>query len=154
MEDDQTKYAFSANPHDDLDEDLEDHSTARPPRRRDDDQYALLHTDTEDGTHPGRPLSWGREHSPSAPGVGQVLHDADTSYHGGRTNNHDRLSRKAPANNPFKEHVPPVRKNVYDAGDAGTAYPSGDPFRDDLALSHGPNGGGGRVNFPEAEYHR
>lgn len=42
---------------------------------------------------------------------------------------------------------------------AGRGEPAGDPFRDDVALSHehgGYAGGGGRgrVEFPEADYHR
>lgn len=168
VEDDQTKYAFSSNPHDDLDEDLEDQPPAVRPHRRDDDEYALLHTDTEDGTHPGRPLSWGRDRvrdrdlaaSPQ-PG-GHTFDEADTSYHGGATYN--SRSRISPEGNPFAENLPPARRNVYDT-DPGTGSSShggqssqaGDPFRDDLALSHAQAGytrGGERVEFPDAEYHR
>lgn len=141
VDDDQTKYAFSANPHDDVDEDIEDHPPTQPkPSQREDDEYALLHTDTEDGTHPGRPLSWGREHAPTPPG-GVVFDATNTSYHGGR--------------------VPTPRANVYATNDP-PAYGSdlrqaGDPFRDDVPLSHEQSrygGGGGRVQFPDAEYNR
>lgn len=141
VDDDQTKYAFSANPHDDVDEDVEDHTTAQPkPTQREDDEHALLHTDTEDGTHPGRPLSWGREHAPTPPG-GVVFDATDTSYHGRR--------------------IPTPRANVYATNDPPT-YGSdhrqaGDPFRDDVLLSHEQgryDGGGGRVQFPDAEYNR
>lgn len=166
VEDDQTKYAFSANPHDDLDEDIENQPTVRS-QRHDDDEYALLHTDTQDGTHPGRPLSWGREQPTTKPGIGQTLDGADTSYHGGRGNyNPAPLAphTDAPGENPFAEHLPPTRTNVYDTTPAASGSyharnrsDAGDPFRDDLALSHdqsGYAGRSGRVNFPEAEYHR
>lgn len=166
VEDDQTKYAFSSNPHDDLDEDIEDQPPAVRPHRRDDDEYALLHTDTEDGAHPGRPLSWGRDrdrdHAANKPMGGQTLDEADTSYHGGAAYN--ARSRRAPEENPFAEHLPPTRQNVYDTDNAagssfhgGQSAQAGDPFRDDLALSHaqaGYNRAGERVEFPDAEYHR
>lgn len=164
VEDDQTKYAFSSNPHDDLDEDIEDQPPPVRPHGRDDDQYALLHTDTEDGTHPGRPLSWGRDrdHGPSPPTGGQTFDEADTSYHGGATYNAG--SRIAPEGNPFADQLPPPRRNVYDTDNAtessshgGQSAQAGDPFRDDLALSHAQAGytrGGERVEFPDAEYHR
>ena len=51
----------------------------------------------------------------------------DTAYHGGRAYDEHRLGQ------------------------------SGDPFQEDLDLSHGQgpyNGGGGRVDFPEGDYHR
>lgn len=170
VEDDQTKYAFSSNPHDDLDEDIEDQPPAVRPHRRDDDEYALLHTDTEDGTHPGRPLSWGRDrsrdrgrdHAASPPSGEQTFDEADTSYHGGAS--YDARSRIAPEGNPFAEHLPPTRRNLYDTDNAtgssshaGQNSEAGDPFRDDLALSHAQAGytrGGERVEFPAAEYHR
>lgn len=170
VEDDQTKYAFSANPHDDLDEDIEDQPPAIRPHRRDDDEYVLLHTDTEDGTHPGRPLSWGRDrerdrdrdHAASPPLGGRTFEQADTSYHGGATYN--ARSQIDPMGNPFAEHLPPTRQNVYDPdntpGSSSHGDPNpqaGDPFRDDLGLSHAQAGytrGGERVEFPEAEYHR
>lgn len=166
VEDDQTKYAFSSNPHDDLDEDIEDQPPAVRPHRRDDDEYALLHTDTEDGTHPGRPLSWGRDRDQdrraSPPSGGQTFDEADTSYHGGATYNaHPQIH---PEGNPFAEPLPPTRRNLYDTDNAtgssshdGQSQQAGDPFRDDLALSHAQAGytrDGERVKFPDAEYHR
>lgn len=140
VDEDQAKYAFSANPHDDVEEDIEDRPPTQPkPTQREDDEHALLHTDTEDGTHPGRPLSWGREHAPT-PAGGLIFDATDTSYHGGR--------------------VPVPRANVYAyATNNPPTYGSdrrqaGDPFRDDVPLSHGQSryGGGGRAQFPDAEY--
>lgn len=138
VDEDQAKYAFSANPHDDVEEDIEDRPPTQPkPTQREDDEHALLHTDTEDGTHPGRPLSWGREHAPT-PAGGLIFDATDTSYHGGR--------------------VPVPRANVYVTNNPPTygsdRRQAGDPFRDDVPLSHGQSryGGGGRAQFPDAEY--
>lgn len=161
---DQTKYAFSSNPHDEFDEDLEDRAT-RPPRRED-DEYALLHTTTEDGTHPGRPLSWGREHAPSP------LNDfdsADTSYHGGR--NHSQSGRHQPHGDTYKESLPPAGTNLNDSSGSSNGryhgsgaqqlsrpprYEVSDPFGDDQALRRddGRSASGERVEFPPANYHR
>lgn len=155
---DQTKYAFSSNPHDELDEDVDDHGIR--PERHEEDEHALLHTNTEDGTHPGRPLSWGREHAPS-PFGGEGYDEADTSYHGG---NYPQPPKHGHTKNTTKPYGPPAGTPLYDANH--TTLPrrdyepprreAGDPFRDDLALSHDHGGyvGGNRVNFPDAEYHR
>lgn len=180
---DQTKYAFSSNPHDEFDDDLEDR-TARPPPRRDDNEYALLHTNTEDGTHPGRPLSWGREHAPS-PFEGENLDTTDTSYHGGggagtsrnRTADHPTGLAYLPALPPAGTHVNPSDGSSGRYHGVGTPpprlprYELTDPFGDEMALgrhdgrstggwgggsggSGGSGGGGGRVEFPPAEYQR
>lgn len=45
----------------------------------DDDEYALLHsTETDEGRHPGRPLSWGEERRR----YNDRGDDVDTGYHG------------------------------------------------------------------------
>lgn len=160
---DQTKYAFSSNPHDEFDEDLEDRTTR--PQRREDDEYALLHTTTEDGTHPGRPLSWGREHAPSP------LNDfesADTTYHGGGSRS--QSGRHPPDGDTYKESLPPAGTNLNDTNSSNGRYHGlrsqqasrppryevNDPFGDDLALGrdNGRSASGGRVDFPPADYHR
>ena len=127
----QTKSAFSSNPHDNFDADEE---LGLRPDRNEDDEYTLLHTDTSEGTHPGRPLSWGREHAPGEDGY-------DTSYHGGGAYNPQPDTHAA---NPFNasHELPEIQ--------------AGDPFRDDLGLSHEHGGydSGGIVPFPSADYHR
>lgn len=154
---DQTKYAFSSNPHDELDEDAEDHAVR--PERHEEDEYALLHTNTEEGTHPGRPLSWGREHAPSQGG----FDEADTSYHGGRA--HPKPPPHASVEDRFNQLPPPVGTPLYDANHttfhgadnySPPQYAAGDPFRDDQAFSHddSEHAGAERVNFPAGEYHR
>lgn len=157
---DQTKYAFSSNPHDELDEEIEDHAVR--PERHEEDEHALLHTNTEDGTHPGRPLSWGREHTPS-PHSGEGFDEADTSYHGGGL--YPKPPPHAQRGDRFSQHPQSVGTPLYDANhttfhDRGSysppQYAAGDPFRDDLAFSHDhtEHSSNGRVNFPDAEYHR
>ncbi len=150
---DQTKYAFSSNPHDDFDEE-----EALGPRsgRQDDDDYELLHGD--------------RAHAPS-PLAGGV--DDDTAYHGGQRP-YDAPDQLHPAQDPFRGKAPSPMG--YDTGDtsyhgaggagAGGAYGrpaelqggAGDPFRDDLALSHDHGGyaagGESRLAFPEGNYGR
>ena len=108
------KYAFSSNPNDDIDQyhsgdDGENghYTSDGPPRgdRDDVDGSSLLHTETNEGLHPGRPLSWGQDAEPmydatntashydqrnsnriSMPPAGAAAldhHDIDTSYHSG-----------------------------------------------------------------------
>lgn len=162
---DQTKYAFSSNPHDEFDEDLEERATR--PQRREDDEYALLHTTTEDGTHPGRPLSWGREHAPSPVG-GNDFNSADTSYHGG--GHHSQSGRHTPHGDTYKESLPPAGTNLNDSSSSNgryygsssqqpprlPRYEVSDPFGDDMAVRRddGRSPSGGRVDFPPADYHR
>ncbi|MCJ1256776.1 hypothetical protein MMC24_004600 [Lignoscripta atroalba] len=159
------KYAFSSNPNDEP-EDHEDGlelGVSRPPRGRDNggDEYALLHTET----HPGRPLSWGRE-----PPVGAVSHhdevgydaahdpdgayipshrvdgEQDTAYHGGGAYDPPRSSQPHRPVDPFRDptHAPTLQ------------YQPSDPFRYDLSSSHehGSYGDDDRVNFPHADYTR
>ena len=75
----QTKDAFSSNPHD---AEYDDQVGLQPETRgrREDDEYALLHTsDANEGIHQGRPLGWG-----GADGRGRGRQEEyDTSYHAG-----------------------------------------------------------------------
>lgn len=151
---DQTKYAFSSNPHDELDEDITDNAVR--PERHEDDEHALLHTTTEDGTHPGRPLSWGREHAPT-PIHGEGFDETDTSYHGSVS--YPKPPPHAQSANRRSPHRSPIGTPLYDANHtvfhdgnsySPPQYAAGDPFRDELALNHDS----GRVQFPEGEYHR
>ena len=126
----QTTYAFSSNPNDEEDNENEiSNSPPRLPEHNFDDDYALLHTNTEDGQHPGRPLSWGREDAEDLPSYHETDR-YDTEYHGA-----------GPYNSEPQSHL---------------NQSGGDPFRDDLALSHDHGGYANppRVDFPEADYHR
>jgi len=75
----QTKDAFSSNPHD-AEYDDEVGLQPEPRGRREDDEYALLHTsDANERGHQGRPLDWG-----GADGrVRGRQEEYDTSYHAG-----------------------------------------------------------------------
>ena len=154
---DQTKYAFSSNPHDDFDEE----EALGPRSDRQDDDYELLHGD--------------RAYAPSPLG-GAAGGDDDTAYHGGQTR-YDHPDQLHPVQDPFRGRTPsPMGYGSSDtsyhgaaggAGASGGAYArppaelqgaAGDPFRDDLALSHDHGGyaagGRSRVDFPEADYQR
>lgn len=196
-----TDHAFSSNPHDD---DLEyeanelhnadDHTEAAyDPHimsgrgRRDDDSYQSIHTDTEEGTHLGRPLSWGQHGSQSGPypGSGPAEVGEDTSYHGAATASsqaqYDYPSQyqqqgqaqqpPSAAQDPFRNPSPyrqpsPMSSHDYGHGHGHSQAPQlpplgggGDPFRDDLALSHeqggyGSGGNSGRVDIPDASDYR
>ena len=53
--------------HDGRDSDEEDRRTERG-GNQEEDEYALLHsTETDEGRHPGRPLSWGEDHRVGGP---------------------------------------------------------------------------------------
>ncbi|KAI4268435.1 MAG: hypothetical protein LQ337_007843 [Flavoplaca oasis] len=162
-DDDQTKYAFSSNPHDDYDND-DEHLGNAGPSTAPNTTYELLH-DSQ------RPDIGGNAHS-SGP------YDEDTSYHSTTLASAPQLP---PHRDPFRSRDPSpyrVQQRVedeedtgyqgrYDASGYGGAADgqggAGDPFRDDLALSHdhggyaGGSGGGtgsGRVDFPRADYGR
>ena len=72
----QTKDAWSADT-DELDEPHDGYDDGSRPARagsREDDEYALLHSvETEDGHHPGRPISWG--------GTSSLDDRNETAYH-------------------------------------------------------------------------
>lgn len=123
---------------------------------RDDDEYHSLQPDTEAGTHPGRPLSWAQQHQQT---IGPSELAEDTSYHGASSYPPRQPSPYDPtasvsAQDPFRnpspyDHAPQLPP-------LGGGGGGGDPFRDDLALSHdhGGYGGGGRVDIPDASDYR
>ncbi|KAL9605510.1 MAG: hypothetical protein Q9204_009494 [Flavoplaca sp. TL-2023a] len=161
-DDDQTKYAFSSNPHDDYDND-DEHLGNAGPSTAPNTTYELLH-DSQ------RPDVGANPHS-SGP------YDEDTSYHSTTLASAPQLP---PHRDPFRDRDPSpyrVQQRVEDEEDAGyqgrydadgygggaAAAGAGDPFRDDLALSHdhggyaggsGGENGSGRVDFPRADYGR
>lgn len=168
-EDDQAKYAFSSNPHDQFDEEEEAGG-----RQHDDPSstYEVLHpssnTAADDHNDP-----WRQTHNPNQ--SSNLRYDdpdaIDTSYHPTTTRISDLPPQLPPHRDPFRDRSPsPYRvHNPPDDGDEDTGYhgrqtggAAGDPFRDDLALSHeyggygagGGGGSGGRVDFPEGDYHR
>ncbi|KAL8771431.1 MAG: hypothetical protein Q9209_003099 [Squamulea sp. 1 TL-2023] len=172
-DDDQTKYAFSSNPHDEFDN---EDDVGGGPSQQPGTSYELLH-DTH-GHHPAgddnlRPGGGGYD-NPSTTNLGPY-DDEDTSYHSTTLASAPQLP---PHRDPFRSRDPsPYRvHNPPDAeldGEEDTGYRSrydpnpqagpqgGDPFRDDLALSHdhggygsGPKVEGGRVDFPHADYGR
>lgn len=141
--DPQTNSAFSPNPHDEFDNDDYDdeelgHSQNYPSAsvspHDDDDEVSRLAPTSGGYTIPRRPLSW--------EGRGEERYD--TAYTGAS----GAWEGAGKPGNPFAD--------VY----AGRAEPAGNPFRDDVALSHEhggyASGGGarGRVEFPDADYHR
>ncbi|KAL9016083.1 MAG: hypothetical protein Q9185_006550 [Variospora sp. 1 TL-2023] len=171
-DDDQAKYAFSSNPHDDLDEDEDtgrhgNHST-----------YSVLHDTHNDtgGLHPDGRSPWATNANASTANLPRYDDPdrIDTSYHSTTTiaggapqlpPHRDPFRDRDPSPYRVQNHPPPAGlaeaeedtgyRGRYQAGGAGEA---GDPFRDDLALSHGYGGGSGagegRVDFPEGDYHR
>ncbi|KAI4267535.1 MAG: hypothetical protein L6R38_008216 [Xanthoria sp. 2 TBL-2021] len=159
-DDDQTKYAFSSNPHDEFDN--EDEHLGAGPSTAPNTSYELLHD-----SHAHENPSTTNTHS-------GPYDEEDTSYHGSTLANPPQLP---PHRDPFRDRDPsPYRvQHPVDEEDTGfqgrydtTGYGNhgagaagaGDPFRDDLALSHdhggyaGAEGAGGRVAFPHADYGR
>ncbi|KAL8916719.1 MAG: hypothetical protein Q9172_006174 [Xanthocarpia lactea] len=170
-DDDQTKYAFSSNPHDEFDN--EDDNIGGPSTAPN-TSYELLH-DTH-GHHPAsgenslRPGA-GRYDNPSTTNLGPY-DDEDTSYHSTTLANPPQLP---PHQDPFRDRDPspyrvhnPPPANVEEdtTGYQGRYDPSphrpelqgsaGDPFRDESHElgSAAAAGSGGRVDFPHADYGR
>ncbi|KAL8812145.1 MAG: hypothetical protein Q9200_001262 [Gallowayella weberi] len=176
-DDDQTRYAFSSNPHDEFDNEDDVGGPSNAPNT----SYELLH-DTQhhhptaggnDSLRPGG----GRYDNPSTTNLGP--YDEDTSYHS-TTLAASGAPQLPPHRDPFRDrdpspyrvHNPPTTAEMEgedDTGYRGRYNPSpnrhggsgegGDPFRDDLALSHdhggyAGRGAGGRVDFPSADYGR
>ena len=160
-EDDQAKYAFSSNPHDEFDEEEEAGHAGGT-------NYELLHDahGADDNLHPSR--QWA---NPSTANLGHYDNpqEIDTGYHGGNVSSsgapqlpphRDPFRDRSPS--PYRVHDPP--SEVEDTGYHGRYDPSpqrqqqpqaGDPFRDDLAMGHDHGGrGNGRVDFPHADYDR
>ena len=85
-------------------------------------------------------------------------YDEDTAYH--PTTSAGSVPQLPPHRDPFRDRDPsPYR--VHNPIPAGSSLNvAGDPFRDDLALSHdhgeygsgSAGGGGGRVDFPSGNY--
>ena len=131
----------------------------------DDDEYHSLHTDTEEGTHPGRPLSWGQQNQRPGQGPSELGQGEDTSYHGAATyaghpqrqpSPYDPTQHTSAPQDPFRNPSPYRNPSPLSAAGTYDHAPQlpplgggGDPFRDDLALSH-DHGGYGRVNIPDA----
>lgn len=148
---DQTKYAFSSNPHEHdefntSDPEIGAHGHQNPHVADDteDAEYEVLHPQPEEATVGPH---WSQGHSELGAG-------ADTSYHGAGA--YGAQQHEDPFRNPspYREHSP-----YRDPGSGGYEHPpvlqaggAGDPFRDDLGLSHDAGGygaGGGRVNIPD-----
>ncbi|KAL8828512.1 MAG: hypothetical protein Q9191_002551 [Dirinaria sp. TL-2023a] len=152
---DQTKYAFSSNPHEHDEFNTSDpeiggaHGHQNPHVAADDTEdaeYEVLHPQPEEEEGAAGP-HWSQGHSELGAG-------ADTSYHGaGSYGTHHQQQQQQPEDpfrnpSPYREHSPyrDPHPSVLQAGAVG------DPFRDDLALSHDAGGygaGGGRVNIPD-----
>lgn len=167
-EDDQAKYAFSSNPHDQFDEDEEAGHGAGGSTN-----YEVLHPATDDHDGAGGHHPWASQQSNLSTSHLPRYDDPDridTSYHGTTTTSsapqlpphRDPFRDRSPS--PYRMHNPPPAElgeedTGYHGGDGRGRYDpnlrreAGDPFRDDLAVRN-EHGGGGRVDFPEADYHR
>ncbi|KAL8995400.1 MAG: hypothetical protein Q9188_006825 [Gyalolechia gomerana] len=180
-EDDQVKYAFSSNPHDQFDED-EEAGGGGGRQHEDSSTYEVLHPSSTTAAHDD---PWRQQHNnPTTSNLGGGRYDdpdaIDTSYHGTSTAGISNLPPQLPPHrdpfrdrspSPYRVHNPPAEMDDTGYSGVGGRYgnsgggEAGDPFRDDLALSHefGGYGGGagrpggsasGRVDFPEGDYHR
>ena len=155
---DQTKYAFSSNPHEHDEFNTSDpelgasegaHGYQNPhaASAEDEDEYEVLHPQPVDEGED----RWGH---PQRPGE---LVSEDTSYHGANTGYGLQQQHQDPFRNPSPYRDPSPGPSYHQGG--SYEHPSalhagaGDPFRDDLALSHeqgGYAGAGGRINIPDA----
>ncbi|KAI4214056.1 MAG: hypothetical protein LQ351_003460 [Letrouitia transgressa] len=161
-EDDQAKYAFSSNPHDEFDEEEEHggnpYGASSSGGRREDAAYEVLHDqahqyDHDNTLHPDN-HSW---NNPSVTNLqpGHVPYDPDdidTSYHPSNTG----APHLPPHRDPFRDRSPSpyrvqqtseVEDTSYRGRYGASPHPpgqAGDPFRDDA----------GRVDFPEGHYDR
>ena len=156
-------YNFSAIPHDRLGTTPGRHEM--PSHGRDEDEMSSLHTDPErdSGPNTNRPLSWQQQPTPELPND-PSFEPVDTSYHGGGQA-YDPISHPSPPSR-YQPRVPSPYNNEFTmhsneshfvgGRDPRRGPDAGDPFSDDLALSHdhGGYGGGGHVGFPEGNYHR
>ena len=139
--DEQTKYAFSSNPHDEFDADEElaggtHHPRGRPHRDEEEEDYEVLHPHPEDeaGGHYDAPPPV-KPHYGGAAGL-----ESDTSYHGASSSQHHQAS------DPFRNPSP---SPSYHSRQPSAAK---DPFRDELY-----QGGwhpDGRVEFPDHNNYR
>ncbi|KAL8923683.1 MAG: hypothetical protein Q9208_004435 [Pyrenodesmia sp. 3 TL-2023] len=168
-DDDQAKYAFSSNPNDHFDED-DDTPTGGPSITGRNTNYEVLHPAPDDhdtGLHPSTSSRPWNQTNASSTNLGRYDADDDTAYHGTSSStvpppqlppHRDPFRDRSPS--PYRVHNPPPPVEV-EGGD--TSYhgryarphsrqgEAGDPFRDELA---GGREHGGRVDFPEGDYHR
>ena len=153
---DQTKYAFSSNPHEHDEFNTSDpevggtaaaHGYHNPhvASAEDEDDYEVLHPQPVDEGE-----DWRHQQHTSE------LGSEDTSYHGANTGFGLQQQQQDPFRNPSPYRDPSPGPSYHQGG--SYEHPStlqaaaGDPFRDDLALSHehgGYSGAGGRVNIPD-----
>ena len=146
LEDEEDKYNFSSTHHDQFDRQEETQSMR--PNQTDADDCFSAHSDMEAGAH-----------SPSVT-AGEGFDPVDTSHYGA----YDPLRQPSPQD-PFRNRSISPHYNttqVNENGFLGGLKPlpvqtRRDPFRDDLALTHGHEEHGnsaGTIGFPEADYHR
>ena len=138
--DEQTKYAFSSNPHDEFDADEElaggSHHAAGSSHRDEEEDYEVLHPHPEDegGGHYDAPPPV----NPHYGGVGAAGGlESDTSYHGASYHQTPDPFRNPSPNPSYHSRQPSA---------------AGDPFRDDL--DQGGWNSGGRVEFPDHHDYR
>ncbi|KAL8902553.1 MAG: hypothetical protein Q9207_004589 [Kuettlingeria erythrocarpa] len=157
-DDNQAKYAFSSNPNDHFDEDDDD--TAGPSRNT---NYEVLHPAPDDhdtGLHPPSSRPWNQNHAAASTSNLGLYNDEDTSYHSSSLPppqlppHRDPFRDRSPS--PYRVHDAPPPPVEIEGGD--TSYhgryerpQAGDPFADEAA---GSGGQGGRVDFPQGDYHR
>lgn len=159
---DEDNYNFSANPDDRLDGPAERQELR--PYGREEDEISSLHSDPEHSPHPhsNRPMSWPRQPTPDLH-VDPSFEPLNTSYHGGNQA-YDPPRQPSPLDH--FQRIPSPRfdefmmhsNESHFVGDSnpGQVPIAGDPFRDDLVLSHDHGGydSGSNLGFPEADYHR
>ena len=139
--DEQTKYAFSSNPHDEFDADEElagsHHNEGRAPHGDEEDDYEVLHPHPEnEGSGPyDAPPSPHQPYGPNSIGM-----DNDTSYHGASS-----LSSSHPQSDPFRNPSPNPSYH-------SRQHSVGDPFRDEM--DHGDYPSGSRVQIPDHNDYR
>jgi hypothetical protein len=101
------------------DSDDEDRRTERG-GNQEEDEYALLHsTETDEGRHPGRPLSWGDDRfgsQPVPPYAGYDNHDTNALSPGG----YEEYRREAGSG------IHPNNNPAYGAGGQGYSFSGGD----------------------------
>ncbi|KAI4103407.1 MAG: hypothetical protein L6R37_003846 [Teloschistes peruensis] len=171
-EDDQAKYAFSSNPHDELDE--HEDAEASGSGVHGGTNYELLHdSGGNDALYPPGNRPWqSNSNNHSTSNLGH--YDEDTSYHSTTAATTTAAPPQLPPHrdpvrdrdpSPYRVHNPPPPPPLghetgrYDRPDDVGA--GGDPFADDLAMSHDHGGygkpgavAGGRVEFPQGDYGR
>lgn len=120
----------------------------------------FTHSDAEEQTHPSGPITWNLQQPQTAPAE-LGIQPVQTDYYGG---GHHYESSQQPNSQPVFQYS--ANDSRYDTlpsteSQVGRLRPlpsqvGGRPPRRDLAmdLDHGGYAGGGRVDFPEADYGR